>query len=58
MAVRLYRIPTRSVRDKTYYKWVLNPPPEAIDTLGWKEGDELEVVLRKGQLILRRVQDS
>ena len=44
---------SRQYKGKEYRKWILNPPTELIEKLGWQDGMELEAVVRKGQLVLR-----
>jgi AbrB family looped-hinge helix DNA binding protein len=43
----------RKVGNKEYNKWVVNLPPEDVDTLGWKEGMELDVIQKDGKIILK-----
>ena len=40
--------------DKTYYKWLLNLPPQLVEQLGWTEGEELLGEARSGVLRIRR----
>jgi AbrB family looped-hinge helix DNA binding protein len=44
----------RKYKDKNYYKYIINLPPEIIEELGLKEGDELEVIIEKGEVKLIR----
>ena len=39
--MKLQRQKAREYKGKPIYKWVIVIPPEDIDKLGWKEGDEL-----------------
>jgi bifunctional DNA-binding transcriptional regulator/antitoxin component of YhaV-PrlF toxin-antitoxin module len=41
-------------KDKNYYKYVAVIPKEAIKKAGLKEGDELVIEARKGELRLRK----
>ena len=43
----------RRVGDKEYRKWYVDIPPETIQEAGWKEGSELEVVVKDGKIILK-----
>jgi len=40
--------------DKSYYKYVIVIPPEALKDAGFKEGDELIANVKKGEINLRR----
>lgn len=42
----------RKYNDKDYYKYMVNLPPEAIEDSGFKEGDELKAVVKKGEIKL------
>ena len=50
--MKLQRIVSRKVSDKTYYKWQVTLPPEAIEALRWKEGDELEPETKANRLLI------
>jgi bifunctional DNA-binding transcriptional regulator/antitoxin component of YhaV-PrlF toxin-antitoxin module len=52
--MKLQRQVTRVVEDKEYTKWVITIPPEQIESLGWKEGEELESRLGKNSLIIKK----
>ena len=43
----------RRVGDKEYDKWIVTIPPEDINRLGWKDGADLEVVVKDGKLVLK-----
>ncbi len=40
--------------DKSYYKYVLVVPPKDINQSGFKEGDELVVEAKKGEIRLTK----
>jgi bifunctional DNA-binding transcriptional regulator/antitoxin component of YhaV-PrlF toxin-antitoxin module len=40
------------VGDKEYSKYVVVIPPESVDKLGWKEGQELEEHVQGKKLVL------
>ena len=42
----------RKYKDKDYYKYMVNLPPDAIEEAGFKEGDELDVEVKKGEVKL------
>lgn len=52
--MKLQRIVSRKIGDKTYYKWQVTVPPEAIETLGWTEGDELEPETKGNRLLVSK----
>ncbi|MGH9923691.1 MAG: AbrB/MazE/SpoVT family DNA-binding domain-containing protein [Nitrososphaerales archaeon] len=37
---------------KEYNKWIIVIPPEDIEKLKWREGQELELEIQEGKLIL------
>ena len=39
--MKLQRQRTREVKGKEYFRWTVVIPPEEIESLGWKEGDDL-----------------
>jgi bifunctional DNA-binding transcriptional regulator/antitoxin component of YhaV-PrlF toxin-antitoxin module len=39
---------------KPYYRWSVLIPSETIDELDWKEGIELESVVKDGKLTLKK----
>ena len=40
--MRLQKQKTREVKGKEYFRWSVVIPPDEVEGLGWKEGDELE----------------
>jgi bifunctional DNA-binding transcriptional regulator/antitoxin component of YhaV-PrlF toxin-antitoxin module len=53
--MKLQRRFLRKVKNKSYYKYMINIPPEAVEQSGIKEGDELEAsVEKKGEIRVRR----
>jgi AbrB family looped-hinge helix DNA binding protein len=51
--VKLQKQLSRKVYDKEYPKYVVTIPPKQIQKVGWKEGTELEAVVKDGKIILR-----
>jgi AbrB family looped-hinge helix DNA binding protein len=43
----------RKVGDKEYVKWYVDIPADVIKEAGWKEGSDLEVVVKDGKVVLR-----
>lgn len=54
--VKLQRQFNRRVKKREYSKWLLVIPPEVVDKLGWKEGDDLSAEVEGTALKLRRAQ--
>jgi len=54
--VKLQRQFNRRVKRKEYSKWLLVIPPEVVDKLGWKEGDDLSAEVEGTALKLKRAQ--
>ena len=40
--------------NKIYHKYILNIPSELLQESGFKEGDELEAEVKKGEIRLKR----
>lgn len=51
--MKLQKQVSRKVEDKEYSKYVVVVPPDEVDKLGWKEGQELEHEVREQNLILK-----
>ena len=45
---------SKKIGDKTYYKYVVVIPEDAVKDSGFKEGDELKAEAKKGEIKLRR----
>lgn len=52
--MKLQKQLSRKVDNKIYPKWVVVIPPEKINEANWKEGDELEVKVTKGSLLIKK----
>ncbi len=50
--MRLQKRLSRKVKGKEYVKGVITIPPEDIRTLGWKEGEQLDVEFKGSDTIL------
>ncbi len=50
--MRLQKQKTREVKGKEYFRWSVVIPPEEVQELGWKEGDELEPSREGKKLVL------
>jgi len=44
----------REVNGKKYYKYIVQVPPKVIEEAELKEGDELDVVVEKGEVRLKK----
>lgn len=53
--MKLQKQLSRVVDGKAYPKWVIVVPPDAIDKLGWKDGEELKEELQKKKLLIRKI---
>jgi len=51
--MKLQRQLSRKVGNEEYDKWVVVIPPEKIKEIGWKEGVDLEVIVKDNKLVLR-----
>jgi antitoxin component of MazEF toxin-antitoxin module len=50
--MRLQRQISRRIEEAEYAKYVVIIPPDRIDKLGWKEGQELESQVQGQKLII------
>jgi hypothetical protein len=55
--MKLQKRLNRRVGDTEYTKWEVDIPPEKIKEIGWKEGTELDVIIKDGKLILKEKND-
>ncbi|MFZ5955317.1 MAG: AbrB/MazE/SpoVT family DNA-binding domain-containing protein [Nanoarchaeota archaeon] len=46
----------RKVNNKDYYKYILNVPPMIIKESGIKEGEEIDIKVENGKIVLRKKQ--
>jgi len=49
---------SRIYKGQEYYKFKVNLPEVKLDAAKLKEGDELECIAEKNQLILRKIEKS
>jgi bifunctional DNA-binding transcriptional regulator/antitoxin component of YhaV-PrlF toxin-antitoxin module len=52
--MRLQKQVNRIVEDKEYAKYVVIVPPEDVEKLEWKEGEELEHEVKDQALVIRK----
>ena len=50
--MKVMRVKSREYKGKKYYKYRINLPKEALKDAGFKEGDELKAVVKKGEMRL------
>jgi hypothetical protein len=50
--MRLQKVTSRSVGDRTYHKYVLTLPEDLIDSAGWEAGGEVTAKLRGHEVVL------
>ena len=53
MKAKLQKQLAYKYKDKKHYKHVIIVPDEAINQLGWKGGQELEINVKTNQLIIK-----
>ena len=54
--MRLQKQVNRIVDDKEYAKYVVVVPPEDVEQLQWKDGEELEREVKEQTLIIRKAE--
>lgn len=52
--MKLQKQLSRRVEGKEYAKYVIVIKPKYIEELGWKAGQELDVEVKKGKLIIEK----
>lgn len=52
--MKLQKQLSRRVGDTEYSKYVTVIPPEVIKQLNWKDGEELDVKVREGKLVVEK----
>lgn len=52
--MKLQKQLSRKVKDVEYAKWVLVIPPNIIEKLKWKEGQELEAKVKENSLVVKK----
>jgi antitoxin component of MazEF toxin-antitoxin module len=50
--MKLQKQVSRRVEDREYSKYVVVVPPDEVDKLGWKEGQELEHEVKEQTLLI------
>lgn len=53
MKAKLQKQLAYKYKDKQHFKHVIVIPDDAITELGWKGGQELELTVKEGQLIIK-----
>jgi len=52
--MKILKEKSREYNGKPYYKYKVNIPFEDLEKAGFKEGDELEAEVKKGEITLKR----
>jgi len=52
--MKLLKVKSRNYKGKQYYKFRVNIPSEELEKADFKEGDELDIVSKKGEIKLVR----
>jgi len=52
--MKLQKQLSRKVKDVEYAKWVLVIPPDIIEELKWKEGQELKAEIKENRLVVKK----
>jgi len=50
--MKVMKVKSREYKDKKYYKFRINVPEEVLNDAGFKEGDELKAIVKKGEVRL------
>ena len=53
--MKILKEKSREYKGKSYYKYKINISEKIIKESGFKEGDELEAEVKKGEIKLRKV---
>ncbi len=52
--MRLQKQKTREVKGKEYFRWTVVIPPDEVEQLGWKEGEELKPRREGKKLVIEK----
>ncbi len=52
--MKLQKRLSRKYKDKEYYKYVVVVPEKEIKKSGFKEGEELKIQSKKGEIIIKK----
>ncbi len=52
--MKVEKVKSREYKDKEYFKYRLVIPKKFMEKAGFKEGDDLEPVAKKGEIRLRK----
>lgn len=52
--MKLQKQLSRKIKDVEYAKWVLVIPPDIIEELKWKEGQELKAEIKENKLVVKK----
>lgn len=54
VTMKILKEKSREYNGKKYYKYKLNIPEKIIKKAGFKEGDEIKGIVRKGEIVLKK----
>jgi len=52
--MKVLKVKSRVYNGKPYFKYRINIPAEDLEKAGFKEGDDLEAEVKKGELVLKK----
>lgn len=52
MKLRRSQVRTSKRTGEPFYRYLISPPPEVIEALGWEPGDDLECKVQDGRLVI------
>lgn len=55
--MKLQKQLSRKYNNEEYAKWVIVIPPDKIRETGWKEGEDLEVIVKNGKVVVEKKED-
>lgn len=53
LTLKLQKHLNRKVGDKEYSKWIVMIPSDKISEAGWSEGDNIEAIVKRHEIILK-----
>lgn len=57
--MKLQKQLSRKVGNEEYAKWVIVIPPDKIKEVNWKEGQDLDIIVKKdGKLVLTKKEST
>ena len=54
LIMKITKVKSREYNGKTYYRYRINIPSEELEKAGLKEGDDMKIKTKKGEINLKK----